>query len=110
RHLQIHLKALGRKYPNSVIDESMIPKSIRESSMDIAHNFVLEYNVDHPNMDAFLKKLKGTQNVLPYSDFRKLIEEVIKLYSPELDIETKIDLLYKMNFFGVVEKVSDNYE
>ena len=108
RHLQIHLKELSKRYPDQNIDPSMIAKSISESSKQLARNYVKEYEIDHPNMGAFLKKLKGINNILHYSDFRKIVGDLIKLYSPDIDIDIKIDTLYKMSFFGVMDECGEH--
>lgn len=104
RHIQIHLKELSKKYSGKTIDPSMISKSISDSSKQLAKNYIREYEIDHPHMNAFLRKLKGMTNILSYSDFRLIIEDLVELYSPEIDVDTKIDLLYKMSFFGIFEK------
>ncbi len=107
RHLQIHLDALSKRYPDSIIDKTMIAKSIRESSKQLAKHYVKEYLVDHPHMDSFLRKLKGEYNVIKFNKFRQIIEEIIKLFNPKLEVENKIDTLYKMSFFGVVEFIGE---
>ena len=110
RQLQIHLRTLAKNYPNFVIDKSMIAKSIRESSKNLAKYYIKEYEIDHPNLGAFLKKLKGKKNIMRYKLFRRFTEETLKLFHINVNVDDKIDTLYKMSFFGLVEFLEDHHD
>lgn len=102
RHLQVHLLKLARRYPDSNMDKTMIAKSIRESCKELAETYIKEYEVDHPNLEAFLKKLRKVPNVMPYRDFRKIVKNMLRLFDVKMDVDKKVDTLYQMSFFGVI--------
>ncbi len=109
RHLQIHLQMMTEMYPNKIIDPSMIPKAIRESSKKIASFFIKEYKIDHPLIEPFLNRFKGKTNIMSFKDFREIVSKALDhLEVKDWDIEKKIDALYNIGFCGVVKHLEQH--
>jgi len=111
RQLQVHLEKLSSLYNDQNIDPSMIPRSIRESCRKLCTFYILEYYIDHPNLEEFIYRFKGKYNVMPYSEFKKIVEgSLAKFGIKDLSAAKKINMLYTMGFFGVLEFLDAHHE
>lgn len=110
RQLQIHLQMLSEQFPDQNIDAKMIPKAVRQSCRKIVEYYIREYYIDHPNLDKFIARFHAKTNVLPYQEFREIVTDTIKHYSVQgWTIDAKIDALYEMGFFGVVQQIEEHH-
>jgi len=118
RQMQIHLESLKSDYTDQVIDPSMVPKSIAESSKRIAKYFIEEYKLDHPHLRDFIFMFRRKPNIMDFSAFRETLLTGVKRYHPNgyrMSIENKIDDLYAMGLFGILnflqpqEALGDKY-
>jgi hypothetical protein len=108
RQLQIHLKILSELFEDEIIEPKMIPKAIRQSCRKIAEYYIKEYNIDHPNLDKFIARFHEKMNVMPYQEFRKIVANALKHFSIQgWTVEAKIDALYEMGFFGVIQNIEE---
>lgn len=109
RQLQIHLERLSRAYPSMSIEPNMLPRIVRESCKSVATFFFKEYELDHPNLERLLvSRFKGKPNVLPFSEFRDIIATSLRQYQVDgITVEEKIDILYTIGFFGVINEMAD---
>ena len=109
RHLQIHLNNLANLYEGRSITSSMVTRSLAQSSKEVASFYLKEYELDHPNLDKLLSSsFKGKENVMPYGVFRGIIADGLKTYRVKyVTVDEKIDVLYSIGFFGIVERLSD---
>lgn len=111
RHLQIHLEEIAERYEGMNIDPSMVPKAIRESSKRIANYIIKEYKIDHPLMEPFLRRFKGATNIMPYTDFRYIVEKTLEAFGvTSWTIDKKIDSLYNIGFFGIFKCLSTHHD
>jgi hypothetical protein len=105
RQLQIHLQTLARRHRGSVIDPSMVPKSVAESNRKLSTFFIGEYAIDHPGIERFILMFEQKPNVMSFRAFRDLVAADIqrsKTDGNHVNVEDKIDALYTMGLFGVV--------
>jgi hypothetical protein len=105
RQLQIHLEHLASEYHDDIVDPSGVPKAITESSKKVAQYFINEFRTDHPNLGRFLSSLHQKDNVMEFRVFRVLVEDALKKFHSKqnsLTVEDKIDTLYSMGFFGII--------
>ena len=110
RQYQIHLDKLASTYFDEVIDPSMIPASIRESSKKNVDFYLKEYFIDHPNLKAFIKKFRDKENVMTYESFKNIILEALKKYEVNgKKVDDKVDDLYKMSFFGIIRPLKEHH-
>ena len=110
RQLQIHLQMLSEQFPDQNIDAKMIPKAVRQSCRKIVEYYIREYYIDHPNLDKFIARFHEKPNVLPYQEFRDIVIETIRQYSVQgWNIDAKIDALYEMGFFGVIQDIAEHH-
>ena len=109
RHLQWHLKELAKKYPGAPMDVSMIPKALRESCKGLVDHYLSEYAIDHPQLEAFLRRMKGYCNVMVYAKFRQRVEDACKYLNVSIDIDKKIDTLYRIGVFGYVQELTEDH-
>ena len=113
RQVQIHLEHLASQYPDKNIDPSMIPHSIAESSKKIAKYFIDEFRTDHPNLGRFVNSLHRRDNVMEYREFKIVVADAIKKFpstDTELLLEDKVDILFAMGLFGIVNFVDPGSE
>ncbi len=122
RQLQLHLQRLAKSHPGAVIQPSMVPPSVAESSKEIAKYFIDEYRADHPNLGKFIAGLSRKDNIVEFKELRHIVADGLKKYAARRDdivtdgaVEEKIDVLYAMGFFGIVktqngrDKARDRY-
>lgn len=111
RQLQIHLEKIGSMYPGKNIDPSMIPKAIRQSCRKLTTYYIQEYYIDHPNLEDFIHRFKKKLNVMPYVEFRGIVEASLKAFKVTgISVRKKINMLYTMGFFGVIEFLDEHHE
>lgn len=108
RHIQRHLDALKRIAMVRDLNEVGIRQSVRETCKEVAQDFVMEYQIDHPNLKHFLRKFKGTFNVMRFSELTDIIADAIKEYGVTLDISEKVNQLFEIGFFGELKHVDDH--
>lgn len=108
RHLQIHLSHLAKENIDLIVDPSSIPKSIADSSRKIARFYINEYQVDHPNLDKFIKSLRGKDNIIEFKELRNIVKSALDRFSnnKNVAVDEKIDALYSIGFFGVVNFIN----
>jgi hypothetical protein len=122
RQLQLHLQRLAKSWPGQVIQPTMIPASVSESSKEIAKYFIDEYRADHPNLGKFIAALSRKDNIVEFKALRHIVADSLRRYAVRRDdpvsdraVEEKIDVLYAMGFFGIVktpngrDKARDRY-
>jgi hypothetical protein len=108
RQLQIHLECLAADNHDRIVTPSTVPKTISDSSKSVSRFFINEFRTEDPDLDTFVSSLSHSDNVLEYGAFRKTIESaIVKSHSKDEghSVETKVDLLYAMGFFGIVNFV-----
>ena len=113
RQMQIHLENLASEHRDKNIDPSMIPNSIAESSEKIAKYFIDEFKTEHPKLGHFIASLHKKDNVMEYVKFKKIVADAITKFHPKqvgLLLEDKVDTLYSMGFFGIVNFVEHGDE
>lgn len=110
RQLQIHLQILSEQFSDQNIDAKMISKAVRLSCSKIVEYYIREYYIDHPNLDKFIARFHEKANVLPYQEFRDIVTDTIKHYAVQgWTIDAKIDALYEMGFFGVIQNIAEHH-
>lgn len=108
RQLQIHLNEMATAHPGLNIDPSMVPKSIANSSQNLAKFFMDEYSLDHPNLENFILTFHRKSNVMELKAFRDLVAAGIKrFHGPEhgINVDYKLDILYATGLYGIVQFV-----
>lgn len=111
RQLQVHLETLSSEYHDQIINSSGVPKVVAESSKKVAMHFVNEFRTEHPHLERFISSLHQKDNVIEYREFRKYIENAIDRFhggNPSLTVEHKVDTLYAMGFFGVINFIESS--
>lgn len=111
RQLQVHFEMLSSMYHNQNIDPTMIPKSIRDSCRKLTTYFIQEYYIDHPNLEDFIYRFKNKTNVMTYFEFREIVENSLEIFDVhDISVRSKINTLYTMGFFGIIEFLDDHHE
>ena len=111
RHLQMHMEKLASLCAGRPIESRRIPKAIHDTGIKIANSFINEYAIDHPNLKGFLAFFRHKTNVMPFKGFRDTVERALSQFGVEdTSAATKIDLLYTMGLFGVIEPLDEKYE
>jgi hypothetical protein len=110
RQVQIHLEHIGSQYPDRNIDPSMVPRAISESSKKIAKYFIDEFVSDHPSLGRFVSAFHRKDNVFEYRYFRSVIADKLGPKDVDLVLEDKVDTLYAMGMFGVVNFIEPGSE
>jgi hypothetical protein len=108
RQLQIHLAHLAHGHSSVNIDPSMVPKSISESSLELARYFIDEYRLDHPNLERLILTFERKPNVMEFKIFREMVATGIRRFHPsddDVDVDERIDVLYAIGLFGVIRFV-----
>lgn len=105
RQLQIHLEYLASEFQSNIVDPSGITKAVAESSKRVARHFINEFKTDHPNLEQFISSLHGQSNIIEFRMLRKIISDALRRFDDvddNLIVERKINTLYSIGFFGVV--------
>lgn len=111
RQLQVHLEKLASQYHGQNIDPSMVPKSVRESCRKLASYYIQEYFIDHPHLEDFIYRFKDKLNVMPYGEFRAIVESSMKRFKVTgVSVRRKVDTLYTMSFFGIFDFLKEHHE
>jgi hypothetical protein len=111
RHLQMHMEKLASICNERPIEPGRIPKAVHDTGIKIANSFINEYAIDHPNLKGFLAFFRRKPNVMPFKAFRDTVERALRQFNVEdTNAATKIDLLYTMGLFGVIEYLDENHE
>ena len=107
RHFQVILSKLCEVTSGRTIAPADIPKCVRECETKLYQYWIDEYHGDCADLLAFCKSFLGKPNVLPFPDFRNLVEKSLDLLDPAWKPEDAIDWLYSASFFGVVHNYSE---
>lgn len=110
RHIQRQLDGLKRVAMVRELTEVGIRQSVREVCKELASDYAIEYQIDHPNLKGFLNKLKGTKNVMQFNEFTEIVSAALKEYKVEIEVLEKINQLFEIGFFGVIRYVTDHSE
>ncbi len=110
RHIQRQLDGLKRVAMVRELTDVGIRQSVREVCKELASDYTIEYQIDHPNLKGFLNKLKGSTNVMPFSEFVDIVSGALKDYKVELDVMEKVNQLFEIGFFGVMRYVTHHSE
>ncbi|MBI3699112.1 MAG: hypothetical protein HY242_01525 [Afipia sp.] len=106
RQLQIHLQQIAKKYKGKLIEPSMISGCVAESCASLTRHFVNEYSIDHPNLSKLLQMFDRRDNVMEFKVFRDIVSTAISRFSSSganrPNVDDKIDSLFMIGFFGVV--------
>ena len=105
RQIQIHLEHLAMEFIGQTIQDKFVPRAISESSKKVAGFYVQEYLTEYPNLTKFINSFHKTVNVMEYKEFRRYVENALVRFHNKNDnitVESKVDTLYAMGFFGVV--------
>ena len=104
RHLQIHLTTLASRHRNKNIDPSMVPSSIAASSEQITRYFINEYSTDFPFLLKLIQLFHRRDNIMEYKHFRDIVGNGMRKsrMDIELTLESIVNLLYEIGFFGIV--------
>lgn len=104
RHLQTIMRYIGGATYSKNISESVIHRTLIESTRQIAQFLFAEYRIDFPYLPEFIRNFRGKNNILTYSELKKTVH--IGLEKCGFTNENTIDLvnlLYRMNFIGVLQ-------
>lgn len=109
RQLLYHLVHLCKAFKTGDISAQEIPHVIATSCKERVRDFIEEYRIDHPQMESFLTKFRGCQNVLTYSALTDKIRKILReMRRTDVDISDKIQKLYHIGFIGLVKFVQDH--
>jgi hypothetical protein len=111
RHLQMHMEKIASLCGSRPIEARRIPKAIHDTGIKIANSFINEYAIDHPNLKGFLAFFRRKPNIMPFKYFRHTVERALHQFNIEdVSVSDKIDLLYTMGLFGVIEPLDEKHE
>jgi len=109
RQLQVHLRKLSGLYHGQIIEPNMIPKAVRESCRKLVSFYVQEYFIDHPKLEKFIGRFRNKVNIMFYQEFRAIVADALQMFdAKEWTVEGKIDALYEMGFFGIIQPIKDH--
>jgi hypothetical protein len=111
RQVQNHLTYLAEHIGDDDNIRRKIPQLIAESCVAMAGDFINEFRIDHPNLDYFLGAFRGHKNVMPFSQFKGIVSNSLSRFNlgnDDRSVDAKIDKLYLMGLFGILEVFAGN--
>lgn len=108
RHLQIHLDGIKRKLVAAELSEELIRRSVRDSCRDLAEHFILENEIDHPNLKGFLNMLKGLPNIMTFGELKDVVKSALDFYDVNISVTEKMNQLYEIGFWGFLQVIDDH--
>lgn len=107
RHFQVILWNLCVATSGRTIAPADVPKCVRECETKLFEYWIDEYHGDCVDLRSFCKAFMGKQNVLRFSEFRRIVEKATSHLDSAWKPEDAVDWLYSASFFGVVHKFTE---
>lgn len=108
RHLQIHLDGLKRCLIVSELTGELIRRSVRDVSRALAEHFILENEIDHPNLKGFLSMFKGLVNVMTFGELFDIVKRALQAYGVAMPVLEKLNQLYEIGFWGFLQVIDSH--
>ena len=108
RHIQIHLNGIKRKLIAAELNDEVIRRSVRDTCRDLAEHFILENEIDHPNLKGFLNMFKGLPNVMTFGELNDVVKTALANFGVTTLLAEKMNQLYEIGFWGFMQALDEH--